>query len=49
MAIAVFFVGWSTGMGGSFMPNLIFSIIVGGFATLVMRLLTSYMNKKQGD
>lgn len=29
---AVFFVGWSTGMGGSWLPNLLFSLAVGGLA-----------------
>ena len=29
---AVFFVGWITGMGGSFGPNLGFSLIIGVFA-----------------
>ena len=26
---AIWFVGWSTGMGGSFMPNLVFSVLMG--------------------
>lgn len=26
---AVFFAGWSTGMGGSFLPNLIFAVLMG--------------------
>lgn len=25
VGLAIFFVGWSTGMGGSFLPNLVFS------------------------
>ena len=29
---AVFFVGWITGMGGSFLPNLGFSVLMGVFA-----------------
>lgn len=29
---AIFFVGWSTGMGGSFLPNLTFSAVMGIFA-----------------
>ncbi len=29
---AVWFVGWITGMGGSFVPNLIFSVLIGFFA-----------------
>lgn len=29
---AIFFVGWITGMGGSFLPNLIFSLLMGVLA-----------------
>ena len=29
---ALFFIGWVTGMGGSFLPNLGFSILMGVFA-----------------
>lgn len=32
MAAAVFFVGWSTGMGGSNIANLAFSLAMGVFA-----------------
>lgn len=42
VAVALFFVGWTTGMGGSFIPNLLFSIAIGAFAAVcfwaVMRL-----------
>lgn len=31
---AIFFVGWITGMGGSFLPNLIFSLAMGGLAAV---------------
>lgn len=27
--VAIWFVGWSTGMGGSFWPNFIFSALMG--------------------
>lgn len=30
--LAVFFVGWSTGMGGSLLPNLLFSLAMGALA-----------------
>lgn len=30
--VAVLFVGWSTGMGGSFVPNLLFSALMGMLA-----------------
>ncbi len=47
VALAVFFVGLTTGMGGSFIPNLVFSILIGLFAAVVMRLVTKLMNKDQ--
>ncbi|MEM6309022.1 MAG: hypothetical protein AAF754_03150 [Pseudomonadota bacterium] len=34
MAGAVFFVGLVTGLGGSVLPNLGFSILMGGFAAV---------------
>lgn len=44
VAVAVFFVGWSTGMGGSFLPNLIFSILVGGFAVIAVTVAMKFRN-----
>ena len=37
---AVFFVGWITGMGGSLIPNLIFSLLVGALAAGMFALVT---------
>lgn len=34
MAVAIFFVGWVTGMGGSFVPNLVFSLLMGALAVV---------------
>ena len=34
----VFFVGWITGMGGSFLPNLIFSLLGFGLFFMAKRL-----------
>ncbi len=38
---SIFFVGWITGMGGSFLPNLVFSAAMGllawGLYTLVQK------------
>ncbi|WP_170477357.1 hypothetical protein [Ruegeria arenilitoris] len=39
---AVFFVGWITGMGGSFLPNLGFSILMGVFAAICFSLVTRF-------
>jgi len=44
--VAVFFIGWSTGMGGSFGPNLGFSVLVGIFATFLFGFITQRMGKK---
>ena len=43
--VAVFFIGWSTGMGGSFWPNLIFSALIGVFAGFCFWYITQRMNK----
>lgn len=46
-AIAIFFVGWSTGMGGSFLPNAIFSILMGLFAMVAFGLIKKYGKPKE--
>lgn len=37
----VFFVGWSTGMGGALLPNIGFSAIMGVLAMVLFRLIKS--------
>lgn len=37
---AVFFVGWVTGMGGSLIPNLIFSLVIGALAAGMFAMIT---------
>ncbi|WP_435136339.1 hypothetical protein [Pseudopelagicola sp. nBUS_19] len=37
---AIFFVGWITGLGGSFVPNLGFSILMGVGAAICFSLVT---------
>ena len=39
---ALFFVGWVTGMGGSFLPNLLFSAVMG----LLAGVMFSFIQKK---
>ena len=39
---AIFFVGWSTGMGGSFLPNLVFSLAMGVLAGVMFLLVTRF-------
>ena len=38
--IAVWFAGWSTGMGGSWLPNVVFSLLMGVFAAFCFRFVT---------
>jgi hypothetical protein len=45
--VAIFFVGWSTGMGGSFWPNVMFSIIMGLFAFVVFGLVKKIGKPKE--
>ena len=43
---AIFFVGWSTGMGGSFLPNLIFSLAMGVLAGVCFYLIQRFRPKE---
>jgi predicted benzoate:H+ symporter BenE len=45
-AIAIFFVGWTTGMGGSLLPNIIFSIAMGVLAAVLFTLVKKYGKPK---
>jgi hypothetical protein len=42
---SIFFVGWSTGMGGSFWPNLIFSILMGMLAGILFLLVQKFAGR----
>ena len=44
---AIFFVGWITGMGGSFGPNLGFSVLMGVFAAVLMALIKRYVKPRE--
>lgn len=44
---AVFGVGFVTGMGGSFLPNLIFSVAMGIFAGICMALVLRFGKRGQ--
>ena len=44
---AIFFVGWITGMGGSFWPNLIFSILMGIFAGVCFKIAVKIGGRDQ--
>lgn len=38
----IFFIGWSTGMGGSLLPNIGFSVLMGVFAGILYWLVQRY-------
>ena len=44
---AIFFVGWITGMGGSFLPNLVFSILMGFLAAFCFWLVQRYSGRRE--
>lgn len=48
-AFAVFMVGWTTGMGGSFLPNLIFSLVMGAFAAILFRFVRRRFGPEAGE
>ena len=45
VALVIFFVGWSTGMGGTTLPNIAFSILMGILATFIIRVFTKLAKK----
>ena len=45
VAVAVFFVGASTGMGGSLVPNLAFSALMGILAAVLFSFVTRLKRK----
>ena len=44
--VAIFFVGFTTGMGGSFIPNLGFSVLMGFLAAYLYKALKKYSGRK---
>jgi len=47
VGVVIFFVGWSTGLGGSLMPNFIFSVVMGILAMAVIRIFTKFADKNK--
>lgn len=45
VTLAVFFIGWITGMGGDLVPNLIFSILMGVLGFVVIRIFVMLSKK----
>ena len=46
---AIWFVGWSTGMGGSFLPNLIFSVLMGLLAGGLFAIAGRLAKKREDE
>jgi hypothetical protein len=46
VTLAVFFIGWITGVGGDLVPNLIFSMLMGVFGSIVVRLFVILSRNK---
>ena len=47
--VVIFFVGWVTGMGGSLIPNLLFSLLMGLFAGVLYLLAEKYFKRKRNE
>lgn len=47
VAVAVFFIGITTGMGGSLIADLIFSALMGVFAAVLFAAVKKYANRSQ--
>ena len=47
--VVIFFVGWVTGMGGSLIPNLLFSLLMGLFAGVLYLLAQKFFQSKEKD
>ena len=47
VGVVIFFVGWSTGLGGSVLPNLIFSVLMGILAMIIIRIFTKFTDKNK--
>ena len=45
--VVIFFVGWSTGLGGSVLPNFIFSVLMGILAMIIIRIFTKFTDKNK--
>ena len=46
VALVIFFIGWSTGMGGDFWPNIIFSGLMGVLAMIAIKVLLKIPKNK---
>ena len=47
VGVVIFFVGWSTGLGGSVLPNFIFSVLMGILAMIIIRIFTKFAYKNK--
>lgn len=47
VGVVIFFVGWSTGLGGSVLPNFMFSVLMGILAMIIIRIFTKFTDKNK--
>ena len=47
VGVVIFFVGWSTGLGGSVLPNFIFSVLMGILAMIIIRIFIKFTDKNK--
>ena len=47
VGVVIFFFCCSTGLGGSLMPNFIFSVVMGILAMVVIRIFTKFADKNK--
>ena len=47
VGVVIFFIGWSTGLGGSVLPNFIFSVLMGILAMIIIRIFTKFTDKNK--
>lgn len=47
VSAVIFFVGWITGMGGSFLPNLGFSVLMGILAAVCFWLVQRFAGGRE--
>lgn len=46
-AFAIWFVGWSTGMGGGFLPNLVFALMMGLLAGVLFMIVQKFAKPRE--
>ena len=45
VGLVIFFIGWITGLGGSLIPNIVFSVLMGFLAAITVRIFFKLIQK----